>query len=112
MIRPSSAHHRARRERGLTLVELMVAMVILSIGLISLLTMQIETMKSGRIGRHVTDAGRVAQDQMEVLQNQSWILSAPTAPNDGCPVAHPRFTSRPLASTMMVFPSGKVNLST
>lgn len=68
-----------RRSGGLTLLELMIAMVILSIGLLGLLTMQIEAMKAGRVGKHVTDAARIAQDQMETLQNQSWALSAVTA---------------------------------
>ncbi len=68
-----------KRSEGLTLLELMIAMVILSIGLLGLLTMQIEAMKSGRVGKHVTDAARIAQDQMEQLQNQSWVASAPTA---------------------------------
>ena len=70
---------RARpREGGLTLLELMIAMVILAIGLLGLLTMQIEAMKSGRTGKHVTDAARIAQDQMETLTNQAWALSGPT----------------------------------
>ena len=68
-----------RRDEGLTLLELMIAMVILSIGLLGLLTMQIETMKAGRIGKHVTDAASIAQDQMEALQNQAWAFSAPVA---------------------------------
>ena len=75
MIRPSSA---LQRQEGLTLLELMVAMVILSIGLLGMLTMQIEAMKSGRVGKHVTDAAQIAQNQMETLQNQSWLASAPT----------------------------------
>jgi len=69
----------ARRHRdGLTLLELMIAMVILAVGLLGMLAMQIEAMKSNRIGRHVTEAAQVAQNQMEALQNQAWALSGPT----------------------------------
>jgi len=54
-------------------------MMILSIGLLGMLMMQIYAMKSGRVGRHVTEAARIANDQMEQLQRQSWAATAPTA---------------------------------
>ncbi len=70
--------HPRKHKRGTTLIELMVAMVILSIGLLGMLAMQIEAMKSSRVGRHVTEAAHVGQSQMEALQSQAWALTAPT----------------------------------
>ena len=69
---------RQRGDEGLTLLEVMISMVILAIGLIGLLVMQIMAMKSGRVGRHVTDAARIAQDQMELLNRQPWAATALT----------------------------------
>jgi prepilin-type N-terminal cleavage/methylation domain-containing protein len=96
----------SKRSDGLTLLELMIAMVILSIGLLGLLTMQIEAMKSGRIGKHVSDAARIGQDQMEQLQNQSWLASAPTGWTVPTPFVGPRVDAINLADTLAA-PTGQ-----
>ena len=71
---------RERREAGLTLIEVVISMAILAVGLVGLLLMQIMAMKATRVGRHVTDAARVAQDQMELLHFQPWAaIPAPGA---------------------------------
>jgi type IV pilus assembly protein PilV len=75
-------HERKRRE-GLTLLELLVAMTILSIGLLGLLAMQTQALQGSRHGRHVSEAARVAEQQMEFLQRQPWAaipVSAWSAP--------------------------------
>lgn len=41
-----------------------------------------------------------------------WLVKEFDITNEGCPVAQPRFTRRPSASTKIECPSGKVNLST
>lgn len=56
----------------MTLLEVMVAMAILSIGLLGLLALQVEAIQSGRTGRHVTEAARVARDRLENLQQLAW----------------------------------------
>ena len=42
----------------------------------------------------------------------TWLVNELLITNDGWPVAQPRFTSRPSASTRIEWPSAKVNLST
>lgn len=59
-----------RREAGLSIIEVMLALTILTGGLLVMLTMQIQAMGAGRHGRNVTEAARIAQNQMEVLNRQ------------------------------------------
>ena len=72
------AHENARRG-GFTLIETMIALVLLGIGLLSLSTMQIVAMKFGNSGRHTTQAAAIAQTRMEQLQRMRWTSVAPTA---------------------------------
>ena len=70
---------RDTRREGLTLLELLVAMTILAIGLIGLLAMQTQALQGSRHGRHVSEAARVAEQQMEFLQRQPWAAIPPSA---------------------------------
>ena len=63
---------------GLTLVELMVALTVLAIGLIGMLSMQIDALRGSRHGRHVSEAARVAEEQMELLQRMPWAAIPPS----------------------------------
>lgn len=74
--RASALRRRARRREGMTLIEVMIAMGILSVGLLALLALQIEALESGRTGRHVTDAARIARDRLETFQRLDWGDSA------------------------------------
>jgi type IV pilus assembly protein PilV len=84
---------KKHRRSGLSLLEVMVAMCILSVGLLGMLSMQIQAMASTRTGRHVSDAARVGLDRLETLKYQSWAATAPTgwtaplAVTDSDPVA-------------------------
>ncbi len=66
------------RRAGLTLLEVMVAMMILCVGLLGMLSMQMQALSSTRTGRHVSDAARVGLDRLETLKYQSWATTAPT----------------------------------
>ncbi len=57
----------SRRQAGLTIIELMVAMVVLTFGMLAMLAMQIHAMRGGTVGRHYTRAARIARDQVEVF---------------------------------------------
>jgi prepilin-type N-terminal cleavage/methylation domain-containing protein len=61
-----------RGHGGFTLIETMVAMVILSFGLIAMLAMMTAAMAGGRVGKHGTDAARIARDQLEVFHRIAW----------------------------------------
>ena len=68
-----------RGQGGFTLVETMVAMVILAFGLIAMLAMMTASMAGGRVGKHATDAARIARDQLELFHRLDWTAVAPTA---------------------------------
>ena len=68
-----------RRRDGLTLLELMVALTILAVGLLGMLTMQTQALQGSRHGKHVSEASRVAEEQMEFLQRQPWDDIPPSA---------------------------------
>ena len=74
-----------RRRGGFTLVEVMLAVVLLAIGVLSMLALQIHAMRGSQLGRHFTDASQIARDEMERIQQLDWAAlalsgwSAPTA---------------------------------
>lgn len=71
-----------RRERprgGFSLLEVMIALTLLGIGLLSLAAMQITALEFGGRGRHMTRAAAIAEGEMEKLQRRSWGDLLPTA---------------------------------
>jgi prepilin-type N-terminal cleavage/methylation domain-containing protein len=72
--------HRAHPGReGLTLIELMIALSILSLGLLGMLTMQTQALKGSQHGKQVSEAARVAEQQMEFLSRRPWAAIPPSA---------------------------------
>lgn len=74
-MRPVVLSRRRARERGFTLIEVMIALGIMAFGMLALMAMQIHALREGRYGRHTTEAARVAQQRMERLHRLAW--SAP-----------------------------------
>jgi len=68
-----------RGQRGLTLIEVMIALVLLAVGLLALAAMQLQALQGGRKGQVDTYATTLAQDRMERLQRMRWTSMAPTA---------------------------------
>jgi prepilin-type N-terminal cleavage/methylation domain-containing protein len=65
--------HRAPRARsGFSMIEMMIALVILAGGLLAMLSVQVQALKQGRYGRHTTEAMQIARDQMELLMRLPW----------------------------------------
>jgi type IV pilus modification protein PilV len=62
-------------EDGFTLIEVLVAMVVLTIGVLSLFAMQIGSIRSNSVANHMTDASTRGQDQIE--QILSWVSADP-----------------------------------
>lgn len=56
----------------MSLIETMIALVVLSVGILAMLAAQITALQQGNQGRHRTEAGQVARDQMEFLQRLPW----------------------------------------
>ena len=71
-MRRSGQTERGRARAGLTLIEVMIALTILAVGLLTLATMQLEALRGGRKSASDTFATTLAQDKMEELQRMSW----------------------------------------
>ncbi len=64
--------HSDRQERGLSLLELVIALSVLSVGLLAMLAMQTQALQGSRHGKHVSEAARFAEEQIEFLHRQPW----------------------------------------
>jgi len=67
------------RQGGFTLIELMIAITVFAVGMLSLNVMMLTAMRGGSRGRHTTQATAIAESQMERLQRSGWAALAPTA---------------------------------
>jgi prepilin-type N-terminal cleavage/methylation domain-containing protein len=59
-------------QRGMTLVEVMVAMILLAIALAWLAPLVVVSMRSNRLGADLTRASVSAQDKLEEFKNKSY----------------------------------------
>ena len=66
------ANRTQRRRGGVTMVEMMVAMVILSIGLLGVAGLQARAIVEGSGGRHLTEASAMARNRVEELGRLAW----------------------------------------
>jgi type IV pilus assembly protein PilV len=66
---------RSKDERGFTLLEVMIALVVLSIGLLGLASLQIMAIKGNSFGQQMTVASTLAQNQLEQLRRTSGALA-------------------------------------
>lgn len=55
--------------KGFTLIEVMIAMIILAIGLLSFFALNVAIMKSNVMGKMMTAATNLAQEKIEELKN-------------------------------------------
>lgn len=61
-----------RRRSGVTLVEIMIAMVILSFGLLGVAALQVRAITEGSGGKHLTEASSIARNRIEELNRLAW----------------------------------------
>lgn len=74
---------RAQRSRGgFTLIEVMLALSIMAIGVLSLAALQLLVMEYAGRGRSMSQASAIAQMEMEQLQRLTW-TDASMAPTGG-----------------------------
>jgi type IV pilus assembly protein PilV len=59
---------RFKKSKGFSLVEVLVALVILSISLLALAGLMIQSTKNSSWGSHITEAATLAQDRLEALR--------------------------------------------
>ncbi len=63
--------------RGFTLIEVMIALVILSIAFLGLAGLMVQTTKNTAFGGLMTEAATFAQDKLEELRASSWVAITP-----------------------------------
>jgi prepilin-type N-terminal cleavage/methylation domain-containing protein len=63
---------RFKTSRGFTLLEMMIAMTILSVALLGLGQMMLLSVRGNSFGNKVTEATTFAQDKMEELRTVDW----------------------------------------
>ena len=68
----SSLRLAPRAQRGFTLVEVMITLVILAFGLLTLAAMQLAAMKQGSAGRHTGDGAAIARSYLEQAARLPW----------------------------------------
>jgi prepilin-type N-terminal cleavage/methylation domain-containing protein len=59
----------SRSSMGFTLIEVMIALVILAVGLLALMTMQIVSIRANAFSSEMTYSTMLAQQQLETLRN-------------------------------------------
>jgi type IV pilus assembly protein PilV len=73
---------KLKRSKGFSLIEVMIALVILAVALLALAGLMITTTKNTSFGGHMTEATTFAQDKLEQLRAAPWtgiIAGADTA---------------------------------
>jgi prepilin-type N-terminal cleavage/methylation domain-containing protein len=62
-------------DRGFTLIEVLIAMIVLTVALVSLAELMAITLRMQMLGRNQTAAIRLAQDKVDELMNQNFNTS-------------------------------------
>lgn len=55
-------------ERGFTLIEVLIALLVLMVGMAGILSLQLTSMKATSFSRHATEASSLAEDKVEDLR--------------------------------------------
>ncbi|HBL54101.1 MAG TPA: hypothetical protein DDZ34_08855 [Syntrophaceae bacterium] len=64
-------HGNIKRNHGFTLIEILIAMFILTVAILSLVSVTVMVIKGNSLNRMITTATTLAKDQMETLKNDS-----------------------------------------
>ena len=72
-------------ERGFTLIEAVVAMMVCTVGLVAMAELMAVTLRLQQLGRNSTSAARLAQDKVDELTTMTFDITAPNYnPQVGC----------------------------
>lgn len=63
---------RSRRRAGMTLVEIMIALVVLAFGLLGVAAMQVRAITESSGGQHLSTASAIARNRVEELLRIDW----------------------------------------
>jgi len=81
--RPTNRNHRAvpragRARAGMTLIEVMIAVLLLAVGVAGMIAIQVLAMRDEAIAREDNEASRIARDVLEQIQRMPFTQVAPT----------------------------------
>ena len=65
------------KSKGFSLIEVLIALVILSIAFLGLAGLMVQTTKNNSFGGRMTEAATFAQDKLEELRAVSWVTITP-----------------------------------
>ena len=65
------------KSKGFTLIEVLIALVILSVAFLGLAGLMVQTTKNNSFGGRMTEAATLAQDKLEELRAVSWVTITP-----------------------------------
>lgn len=86
-----------RSERGFTLLEIIIAMFILTVALLSLVSVTVMVIKGNSLSKQMTTATTLARDKLEATKNQSYTnIAAGTESFDPSGLAAGTFYTRTL----------------
>lgn len=69
-----------KQSRGFLLIEVLIALVILSISLLALAALMATTTRNNSSGNHLTEAATLAQDMLEQLRAMPYGMITPNTP--------------------------------
>jgi prepilin-type N-terminal cleavage/methylation domain-containing protein len=64
---------KSMKSRGFSLIEVLIALIILSIAFLGLAGLMIQTTRNNSFGGRITEAATFAQDKLEELRSTSWV---------------------------------------
>jgi len=74
---------RRPRQRGLTLIEVLIALLIATVGLLGALAMLSTLMRGSAFSRNVSEASALVQSKIEEAQSLAGVSVAPPVPANG-----------------------------
>jgi type II secretory pathway pseudopilin PulG len=84
-------------ERGFTLIEAMVAMMVCTIGLVAMAELMAVTLRLQQLGRNSTTAVRLAQDKIDELTTRNFVTDASIGCGGSIDASVTNFNDRPMA---------------
>ena len=65
------------KSKGFSLIEILIALVILSVAFLALAGLMVQTTRNNSFGNHMTEVATLAQDKLEELRSVSWLTIIP-----------------------------------
>ena len=69
--------YNSLKSNGFTLIEVLIALIILAFSLLALAGLMTTTTKNNAFGGHITEAATFAQDKLEELRGHRWDVIVP-----------------------------------